>query len=106
MDDKDFQSFVIVKLNSLDEKTNGLAIVSGTQTVILEQQSEILSRNTDSLEEHMKRTDILEKHVAVTEAKITSSWKTVKVVVMIIGSVLSLIGIGGLVAMARALLGV
>lgn len=106
MDDKDFQSFVIVKLNSLDEKTNGLAIVSGTQTIILEQQSEILARNTDSLEEHMKRTDLLEKHVAVSEAKITSSWKTVKIVGMIVGAALSLIGVGGLVAMVRALLGV
>jgi hypothetical protein len=48
----------LVKIN---ETINTLAVLGVKQNFILEQQEKILEQNTESLKEHMRRTDLLEK---------------------------------------------
>lgn len=49
------------QLIKMNETINTLAILGVKQNIILEQQEKILEQNTDSLKEHMRRTDLLEK---------------------------------------------
>jgi hypothetical protein len=56
------------KINNIDEQLfkinetiNTLAILGVKQNTILEQQEKILEQNTESLKEHMRRTDLLER---------------------------------------------
>lgn len=48
----------LVKIN---DTINTLAVIGVKQNTILEQQEKILEQNTESLKEHMRRTDLLEK---------------------------------------------
>lgn len=49
------------QLIRMNETINTLAMLSVKQNTILEQQEKILEQNTESLKEHMRRTDLLEK---------------------------------------------
>lgn len=49
------------QLIRMNETINTLAMLGVKQNTILEQQEKILEQNTESLKEHMRRTDLLEK---------------------------------------------
>jgi len=60
--------YISEKINNIDdqlirinETVNTLAMLGIKQNTILEQQEKILEQNTESLKEHMRRTDLLEK---------------------------------------------
>lgn len=49
------------QLIRMNETINTLAMLGVKQNTILEQQEKILEQNTESLKEHMRRTELLEK---------------------------------------------
>jgi hypothetical protein len=49
------------QLVRINDTINTLAVLGVKQNTILEQQEKILEQNTESLKEHMRRTDLLEK---------------------------------------------
>lgn len=49
------------QLIRINETVNTLAMLGVKQNTILEQQEKILEQNTESLKEHMRRTELLEK---------------------------------------------
>lgn len=71
MDSKDFQSLVIVKLDKLDDKIDKIEDKMSEQSVVLGKQEITLSLNTESLQEHIRRTNILEEKVALVEHHVT-----------------------------------
>jgi hypothetical protein len=90
------------KIEDVSEKVVELTVIASQQTVILERQEKLLERNTDSLEEHMKRTHLLEKEVLVINTERASTFRALKIIAGVIG----FIGIGGLVVIVKALLGI
>lgn len=57
-----------VKLDRLDDRLDSLEKERERTNIILEKQESTLSDNTDSLKEHMRRTEALEKSQAEDKA--------------------------------------
>lgn len=74
----------------------------------LEKQEQILEVNTASLQEHMRRTEILEKRATVIENQmiiLNTERATTFKVLKIAGSILAFLGAGTLLAGLRFLIG-
>ena len=76
----------------IDDKIDQLKETNGKQDVILARLELILERNTDSLEQHMKRTEKNEERIELIENKLlkqagvlTFLWKTLTVVSILVG---------------------
>ena len=79
-------------LGKLHEKIDEIRIDSAKHTVILAHHSEILERNTDSLIEHIRRTDLLESKFGTVEhhvTKVETISKTLGKVVTILSIIIS-----------------
>lgn len=59
------------QLIRMNETVNTLAMLGVKQNTILEQQEKILEQNTESLKEHMRRTELLEKDSAQLKSVIS-----------------------------------
>ena len=88
-------------LDDLNEKIDGIRLDSAKHTVILEHHSVILERNTDSLDEHIKRTDLLEKQLITIAVERQTSLKMLKYAAGFIG----FLGLSTILAFLKTLLG-
>lgn len=89
------------KLDNFSERLHELAIISSRQMVLMEQQEKIMEQNTESLKEHMKRTALLEEEM--NSQKIEK--KTIMKVLVGVGTFIGFIGLSGLAAIIKTLLG-
>lgn len=89
-------------LDKLNENLDEIRINSAKHTVILNHHSEILERNTDSLDEHIRRTDLLEKQLITIAVERQTSLKMLKYAAGFIG----FLGLSSILAFVKTLLGI
>lgn len=80
------------KFKRLEDKIDNVITVNSKQDIILTKLELILERNTDSLEEHMKRTEKNEQRIELIENKLLTQagvwsflWKSLIIISTLTG---------------------